>query len=296
MPTVEYLLETGVFYAVGQPQESTLLASKQRVRLTASFIVPFELLAGMPRKGDRDVEREFCRRKAALSKYYHLVGIEGTYWDEPSDIQVKAFGVRCPDQNRRGFIDEIKACLECKSLDELEQVIISSESSPNRMFPLDWLRQKDDTMNQAFIEDVSRSVGIMQRELNKGTESLDVKDIILVLFGQRALAPSPDLKQLIEEYGKLLELLRRHYDGRLDLYIDAYALYWEKKRHDGGQARRNDFLDIRHLIYLRKQDRNQFFVTEDKGVPHDIAKQILPSRVLNVSEFLDQVTKLSNES
>ena len=75
-------------------QVQAIIANNQHIHLSAGFIVPFELLSGIPKSDDRSASVEFQRRKAALIKYERLVGATGTYWDTPSEVRARAFGVR----------------------------------------------------------------------------------------------------------------------------------------------------------------------------------------------------------
>ena len=109
--TPEYLLDTSVFRSLNEVSIKAILHNKSRHRLTASYYAPFELLSGILQLGsENEIELEYRRRRAALSRYDQLVGTNNTYWDDPHTMTMKAFGIQQANNDKIDFQVLIKAC------------------------------------------------------------------------------------------------------------------------------------------------------------------------------------------
>src|SRR5260370_31580317 len=176
---MEFLLDTGVFMALTKPQVETLLALKEHNRLTAGLIVPFELVSGIPSSDIPDADREFQEQQAALLKYTNLVGSSGTYWETPHYIQKKAFGMKVPEQIDISVQILIKACTECKSISEVEDIINRSHRYATTIPSLSWLRQEANKVSQEFqksYDEFIRLIGeITRTELPNGGKLSEIE-------------------------------------------------------------------------------------------------------------------------
>jgi hypothetical protein len=310
----EYLLDTGVFIALTKPQLEILLESKPRIKLTAGLIVPFELISGIPSSKSPDADQKFHMRQAALSKYASLVGTAGTYWDEPRIIRKKSFGVATSDRLPASFQLLIKACTECKSISEVEEVIAKANAFSSSMPSLDRLRQQADTVSQGFrdsfkagnntLKNVAQSQiphadqlsTLERKKIVRGFipylqdvgdlrtyAFLSIAEVVGAWNGQ---LPSND--NYYEECKRAEQKLRNHYDGSIDLYITAFAEYLTEKWLDGGDPHRNDPFDLDHIVYLRSEDENQVLVTTDDKFLLRCLKTV-PDRAISISVFLNDV-------
>ncbi len=309
----EFLLDTGVFYALSKPQVEMLLNNKHRIHLSSGVMVPFELISGIPSSESPDAERQFRSRQAALSKYEKLIGVTGTYWDAPSIIRQKAFGFPVLRQSNTSLQILIKACIECNSITELETVIKAAQVLSASMPSLDWFRQQADTVSQAFrnsfdsgkqsIEKVTESQLPKdeersmkeQRKIIRGFipylyQVGDIHTQIFLALAEAAGAWNGQLSgaDLYEECIKVSQQLKERYDGSIDLYITALAAYWTEKWLDGSGPHRNDSFDLDHIVYLRKNDPNQVFVTTDNSLGSRCI-HAAPERAVSINAFLDRV-------
>jgi len=320
--TKEFMLDTGVFHSLTKPQVQQLLRNKRYVQLTASIVVPFELVSGIPEREAPSSEKEFRLRKAALSKYERLVGTEGTYWDEPHILKTRAFGVKVSTQVPSSFQILVKACAECESIDEVEAIITEARSLSSSMPSLNWLRQQSDAVSEGFsksfevgmklVQEVTKSQlprdkkrKISPRERKKLVRDLvpylhdigDLKMYVFLALAEDAGAWNGNLpsSELYEACTEIAQELRACYDGSLDLYIDAFASYYTEKWLDGGGPHRNDSFDLDHILYLRKEDANQLLVTTDNSLARRCLRTA-PGRAVNINEFLSRVGESSGQS
>ena len=315
---IEFLLDTGVFRSLTKSKFERLLNIKQHVRLTASIVVPFELLSGIPEREAPTVEKEFRVRRAALSKYESLVGTEGTYWNEPHILKARAFGIKETTKAPISFQLLIKACIECESIDEVEAITKKAQSLSASMPSLDWLRQQADAVSENFgksfdigmnlVQTVTKSQLPQDKKMSAQSQKKMVRGFVpylheagnLRLYAFLSLAEIAGAwngklpnSGLYEACTKIEDLLKARYDGSLDIYIDAFASYWMEKWLDGGEPHRNDSFDLDHILYLRREDTDQILVTTDKTLINRCL-QTAPGRAINISEFLTQIAEISN--
>lgn len=318
--TKEFMLDTGAFYSMTKPQVQQLLRNKRYVHLTASIVVPFELVSGIPKREAPSSVKEFRLRKAALSKYERLVGTEGTYWDEPHTLKARAFGVKVTTRVPSSFQILVKACAECESIDEVEAIIKEARSLSNSMPSLSQLRRQSDAVSEGFSKSFDVGMKLVravtksqlprdkkkspraQKKLVRGFVPYlhnigDLKMYVFLALAKEAEAwngnlPSSELHKACTE---IAQALRACYDGSLDLYIDVLASYWTEKWLDGGGPHRNDSFDLDHILYLRKEDAKQLLVTTDNSLAMR-CQRTATGRAVNIKEFLSRVGESSGQS
>jgi len=267
----EYLLDTSLIRSLSAGEERELSGRKGAFSLTASYIAPFELLSGTKPKDDPMAESENKLRKAALGRYYRLVGFDGTYWEDEDVLICKAFGIKHPSRDTSDLKQLIRDCVNARHLDEIESPYLKE------------IRQMDTiTIHEYRAEFESFS-----------HEARGDKTYILVSLGIIActgVVPEIVSKMTHEEVGRLAEKLRSRYNGSLDLVIDSWFEYVKEPRtfQRACKKMKNDVFDWKHILYLRVGDTNQFFITEDRDLLA-LVKKVAPDRVLDKIDFFNRI-------
>jgi hypothetical protein len=301
----EYLLDTGVWRALGKRDDEQLLAHSARFRLTSSCVVPFELISGMPPPGHPKLPAEFSQRRAALRRLLRAVPQSCFDLRTPHQVRSNAFGVPVQPAGVE-FLILIQACAQAKTPDEFHLLVSRARSFSNRMPTSDWLRREAERVSDNFRTGVAKGTALVReaneqsllqsgtfgRETQKMRQGFiaylhEVGDLkryaFLAVASTVGVSTSPPASNLwnwaVSEYGRL----RARYNGSIDVYLDVYARYialaW-----NGRNAARNDLFDLDHLAYMRPDDNCQVFVTTDEKL-RDLAIPALPNRIFDLAAF-----------
>jgi hypothetical protein len=285
MSKKEYLLDTSIVRSLKFEEVTTLKKRKGFVKFTASYVLPMEILAGTLPFDAPKSEDENRKRLAALRKYYELIGVNYTNWEDPLVIIARAFGIQRQGLEKFFLWQLIKDCLAAKNLAEVQKY--SSEAR----IVFGQLRQNDEYHINIFLDGLGRIEGRNQLD-NTFLESSYLKTIILLAFGVIiGVVPKTIFEaETVEELKAAEEVLLPKYDGSLDLLIGLWFEYIKEirtKQRSIGKKTGNDAFDLAHITSLQVANKNQIFVTEESHWLR-LFKMVAPERILNKADFLIQ--------
>ncbi len=270
--TQEFLLDTGVFHSISFA-ECERLQSGQGT-FSAGLSVPFELITGFEIEGS---DANLMSRHAAIRRYQQMIQISPGLI--PEGVVEKSFGLP-PTQ---GGARLMELCVKIEEIDTPERLrrFLSNSSFFHK------LKAGADRVSDLFVEAVKTAVtnyktatkeGLAEFDLPRDHASFknyvqhlnqfgDLTRCALIALAERAgRDTSLPATGLYEASLQLETELRSHYDGSLDVYIDAYVDFFVSKMDEGGSAHRNDSFDLDRLMYLRSADQAQKFVSTDKAL------------------------------
>jgi hypothetical protein len=291
----EYLLDTSVFY-LSQSKEEEISKLKGIFSLTASYLVPIELLSGTKLPSDPEALKENPRRKAALGRYYRLVGFDSTNWEDENVLTLKAFRIPLSSRDKSDIKQLIRDYKDASDFDEVERQYsqllneirqLDREKVSDYLLALETIRQevgKVLTLGGAVDEKTSMLLALAISSFFAYLKSWGMSESALSALLSVVGSMTRD------DIWKLTETLRFRYDGSLDLFIKFWPEYLEQRRtfERADKKKRNDVFDWGHIFCLRAGDTGQIFVTGDNFL-HDLVKIIAPDRVLSKEVFFKRI-------
>ena len=290
----EYLLDTCIIRALGNNDEQKL-SQKGNFSLTASYLVPFELLSGTKPSNTSEADEENKRRKAALGRYYRLVGFDNTYWEDERSITLKAFGIKCPSRDISDIRQLIQDYVEAENLEDVEK---------RYAILLGDIREWDNTKKDAYLQEL---ISIQQevkkipsfRSMDEGTVLLLITALVSYFSAEHedlgltsaayAVLENEFGNLTNEKFVKLSECLLPKYDGSLDFLIKFLTEYLKQSRtyNRKDKSKGNDVFDWGHITYL-KPDTTTYFVTEDIFL-YDLLAKVASDKVMRKDDFINHI-------
>jgi hypothetical protein len=230
---------------------------------TSSYAI-FELISGIK-------ESDYNIRKAVITNL--LKEDFPIIWSLPSTLTARAFPPIDYIDKKEVGLKEISNCLaKSNSFDDF--VSLSKDFNYN----LKYFKELDNFYSKKFIDATMEGNQNLKKIINNENPALPKKfskDLLKNLPQLKKLNMSITLMAIVNdlvngikiETGKQFDEEKVYdlYNGKINIYIEAFSLFTATKSAELNQPSKNDFVDLNHLIYLSNSNK-KFIVTDDKMI------------------------------
>lgn len=230
-----------------------------------SALCIFELISGINQK-------EFSARKKAMENLF--ASEIAIIWELPEAMKTYAFPiVEIIEHRTPGLRNLSLQLLDSTDFDDF------ALKTKDELYSLNFFSYLDSVYSAGFINGTNRGNQNL-KEIFKNIKEKDGEDFEKIAKEYlKSLVADPINKQItinaiadyladhVNKAGDQIEVSEviQSYNGSIDVFIDAFALFTIQKSALLNSPSKNDFLDLHHLLYL-KNDRKDFIVTDDKMI------------------------------